>query len=170
MEAVISESISVTPAPVQFASVIAFDKFEEIRETYLSHCNFILQTISKKMFEIFQNAHISTHPPEGGFYFFLSFENHKKHLQKKGISNSQKLCDTILQEDLVATLPGLSFGRKEEELSLRLSFVDFDGKKMLDFVQRNSGKKLSEEEMLCLASNCIDGANKIADWLKNKLK
>ena len=50
---------------------------------------------------------------------------------KNRITTGDRLSKRLLQDTGVATLPGLSFHRPENELTARLAYVDFDGAQAL---------------------------------------
>lgn len=161
---VYSETHSVVSAPIQFATISCYENYDIIKETYLKHCRRVLKVISKKMYSIFTEAGISTLKCEGGFYFFLDFSNFEEKLRGRGVEDSFQLCNSLLEEALVATLPGANFGRPRQQLCLRLSFVDFDGRNVLHLLRSNPNA--SEQQILHLTQRCTIGAEKIVNWLK----
>jgi len=77
------------------------------------------------------------------------------------------LCERVLQDTGVATLPGVSFGRPDFKFALRLAYVDFDGANVLaeagavtldellteEFVEKNCPKVSTGIERLCSWAN-----------------
>ena len=77
------------------------------------------------------------------------------------------LCERILQDTGVATLPGVSFGRPDFKFALRLAYVDFNGANVLaeagavtldepltdDFVEQTCPKVCTGIERLCSWAN-----------------
>ena len=62
--------------------------------------------------------------------------------------NSSHFAQFLLQETGVAGLAGNCFGRPQNELTMRLSYVDFDGKKIFDkknLSDLNSLRNISSE-------------------------
>jgi aspartate aminotransferase len=53
--------------------------------------------------------------PVGAFYLFSDFSLLQDKLAARGIHDSPKLCEMLLEETGVATLPGTEFGRPREE-------------------------------------------------------
>lgn len=100
-------------------------------ESYLWHVRKILSLLGNEIASILRAGGIFVNDPTGGFYLFLDFSSLKEKLHARGILNSTLLCDRLLNECGVAILPGSDFNRPEEELSARLSYVDFDGAKAL---------------------------------------
>lgn len=130
MTAVASETFTSVSAPIQFAAIQAFRCGAEI-EDYLWHVRKILARLGKETADILNEAGVKTHLPSGAFYLFPDFSACREKLASKGIWNSRQLCETLLEETGVAILPGADFNRPEEELTARLSYVDFDGAQTL---------------------------------------
>lgn len=126
MAAIASETYTSVSAPIQYAAVQAFNCGAQI-ENYLSHARRILAQLGKMTASILRNGGIHVNNPTGGFYLFLDFTALKEKLHARGLVNSRILCEQLLEETGVAMLPGADFNRPEEELSARLSYVDFDG-------------------------------------------
>lgn len=131
-----SETFSCVSAPIQYAAVQAFKGSPNISE-YQEDSRAILNLIGNYVAERLIRMKVICPKPQGGFYVFPSFENHRGKLESLGIHNSKQLCDHLLQHLGIALLPGVAFGRPEKELSLRLSYVDFDGAQILEHLQQN---------------------------------
>ena len=127
---VASETYTSTSAPIQHAAIRAYEGGIEI-ERYLCNSRRILKVLGNRVAGLLQKSNIQLPTPQGGFYLFPSFEPLKEQLLEKGISTSSELCQCLLMETGVATLPGVEFGRPESELTARLAFVDFDGARVL---------------------------------------
>lgn len=121
-----SETYTSVSAPIQYAAVTAFKGSTEI-ERYLWHSRRILARLGQECHQLLHAAGVRVHPPEGGFYLFLDFENFREKLKQKGIKNAGELCDKMLTDTGVAMLPGTAFGRENNELTARIAYVDFDG-------------------------------------------
>jgi aspartate aminotransferase len=130
MAAVASETYTSVSAPIQYAAVQAFSGGAEI-ENYLWHVRKILAMLGNKTASVLREGNIQVNDPTGGFYLFLDFTMLSKKLHARGILNGQDLCEKLLEECGVAILPGSDFNRPDDELSARLSYVDFDGAKTL---------------------------------------
>ena len=77
-------------------------------------------------------AGISCVSPKGGFYLFPDWNNKKEILNSMDITTSKQLASFLLQTYNLASLPGSEFGIPENNLSLRLSTVDYDGTLVLN--------------------------------------
>lgn len=129
---IISEDSSSAATPIQWAAVDAFN--EQFDDKYIGYCRDILGLVGQACAGILKEVEIITKYPQGGFYIFIDFENYRDQLENKGITTGKELCDRILDDTGVAILPGIEFMRKEDELSARIAFIDFDGKSVLEDV------------------------------------
>lgn len=164
MAAVASETYTSVSAPIQYAAIQAFMCGAEI-ENYLWHVRKILFLLGNKTAAILKEGNILVNDPTGGFYLFLDFSPLKNKLHKRGIRDSTQLCDSLLNEYGVAILPGSDFNRPAEELSARLSYVDFDGAKALSASYTVPlHDKLPEDFLSQYCSNVIEAANAITGW------
>ena len=69
----------------------------------------------------------------------------------------------------VAILPGVDFNRPEEELSARLSYVDFDGAKALSASYSIPlHEKLPADFLVHYCGNVIEAADKIVEWVNGE--
>lgn len=130
MAAVASETFTAVSAPIQYAAVEAFRGGGDV-ERFLAGSRRVLAALGGRCSEILRTAGVQVHPPEGGFYLFPDFSVFREALAARGISGSPTLCERLLAETGVAILPGVPFGRPPDELTARLSFVDFDGARAL---------------------------------------
>lgn len=165
MAAVASETYTSVSAPIQYAAVTAFNG-SIIIERYLWHARRILSYLGNGSAKILQEAGIRVHNPAGTFYLFIDFSNYSEKLKEKGITDSETLCRKLLYETGVAILPGVSFLRKQEELTARLAYVNFDGAKALAMSETIPIDEKLPDDLLpdcCLA--VFKSMHKIADWV-----
>jgi len=130
MASVASETYTATSAPIQFAGIRAFEGGPDI-EDYLTQCRRILRVLGRTCASSLREAGVRVGEPDGAFYLFPDFRAFRNTLKAYGVRSSSDLCARLLEDTGVATLPGSSFGRPEEELTLRLAYVDFDGARAL---------------------------------------
>ncbi len=164
MIAVASETFTSVSAPIQFASISAFTGSPKI-ENYLEHSRLILSCIATWICEALSSVKVSVCLPEGGFYVFPDFEKYRDHFLTKNIRTSQELCNSLLKEIGVASLPGVAFGRAEEEFTIRLSFVSFDGGEALK-VPASQIKNNPEAFIASYCPEIFQGVNNLLAWLK----
>ncbi|ORJ60231.1 pyridoxal phosphate-dependent aminotransferase [Geothermobacter hydrogeniphilus] len=165
MAAVASETFTATSAPIQYAAVRAFNGGTRI-ERYLWQSRRILATLGDYIHQRLVRMGLQLAPPQGGFYLFPDFEPLREKLAARGIGTSPELCKRLLDETGVAILPGTAFGRPEEELTVRLAYVDFDGARALAAAEQVPGGKDLDEAFL--RQNCekiVTAFDLIEEWL-----
>jgi aspartate/methionine/tyrosine aminotransferase len=134
MLALASESFSAVSAPIQYAAVTAFSDEPAIVQ-YVENCRRILKVISNYVHAQLLSMGITMPCAEGGFYLFPNFgPTYAAALRKRGVVDSTTLTQVLLTEAGIALLPGVAFGRATEELTCRLSYVDFDGAALLRLI------------------------------------
>ncbi len=167
MAVVASETYTSTSTPIQFASIAAFEENPLIDEQ-LKHSRRILRLLGNYLYKRFADFEVSAPKPQGGFYLFPDFSRYKERLLAKGIRNSGDLCDKLLADTGVALLPSFDFGRPSEELTARLSYVDFDGENALKIAASEyADKPLDKKFIHRCCPNMPEAMNRIEEWLKN---
>ncbi|MFH1570130.1 MAG: aminotransferase class I/II-fold pyridoxal phosphate-dependent enzyme [Gemmatimonadota bacterium] len=161
MAAVASETYTSTSAPIQYAAVTAYRGSPAI-EAYLQQVRRLLKSLGHWVAWQLRRAGVEVSVPQGGFYVFPDFGSHRQALGRRGVAGGEALCERLLEETGVAMLPGAVFGRPAEELTARISFVDFDGARALegmahldggrvpglDFLRQYCGRTLRALELL----------------------
>ena len=160
MATIASETFTSVSAPIQMAAIKAFDGSPSIDE-YVVKTRRILKGVGLYVHGQLTSTGLTMPLPEGGFYLFPNFEIHRLALSKRGILNSTDLCESLLKEVGAALLPGVAFGRPQEELTARLSYVDFDGSKALGAL--GSGQ-VDEGFIKLYCPNVAIGVAKLAEW------
>ena len=130
MAAVASETYTSTSAPIQYAAVRAFEGGIAI-ERYLAHSRRILAQLGEWSASRLRDVGARIIAPKGAFYLFPDFTPIADKFIKNKILTSPELCRRALDETGVAFLPGKAFGRPDEELTVRIAYVDFDGARAL---------------------------------------
>lgn len=119
MGSLMGNSVSNITSFVQDASIAALEipscEIQSMRDTMLERRDLVLRLLS-------QEKNLFLLPPEGAFYCFpdLSYWFGTKTVQGKQIQNSQDLAAYLLEEALVAVVPGVAFG---EDRCVRISFA-----------------------------------------------
>lgn len=150
MAGIASETYSAVAAPIQYAAITAYSDHPDLTK-YKSLMLRVLQGASRFLYRNLCSLDLSMPSPQGGFYLFPNFEKHRKQLTQMGIISSTELCDALLEKTGVALLPGVAFGRPDTELTARLSYVDFDGKKVMEAAAKIEDHSLSDE---FIQTNC----------------
>lgn len=158
-----SESFTSTSAPIQYAAVQAFLPDERM-DNYLKRATSILYTLGKKCNDILNTSGINNPDPEGGFYLFPDFSMFAEKLKEKDIFTSTQLAETLLEETGVALLPGTSFGRPPGEMTLRLSYVNFDGKAAMDAAVH---EKTDDAFIEKYCGVTLESVTILTNWFKN---
>lgn len=165
MSVVASETFTSTSAPIQYAAVRAFDGGLEI-ERYLALSRRVLRALGRHCWRELKSAGVAVCEPRGGFYLFPDFSAFRDRLRGRGITDSQQLCEQLLEETGVATLPGSCFGRPDTELTARIAYVDFDGARALvaaDAVPAH--EDLDSDFLNTHCGNVTRGIQRITAWL-----
>lgn len=162
MSVAASETYTSVSAPIQHAAIAAFDGSPEI-ELYLDRSRKVLAALAAFVTTSLREAGARVCPVRGGFYAFPNFDALSGKLAARGIHTSAQLAEALLEDAGVATLPGSAFGRPEEELSLRLAFVDFDGEAALNALQ--AGDTLDAAFLKRHCGRVIEGIEAIARWV-----
>ncbi|MCO6435766.1 MAG: aminotransferase class I/II-fold pyridoxal phosphate-dependent enzyme [Phycisphaerae bacterium] len=166
MAAVASETYTSVCAPVQYAAVEAFHCGVSV-ERYLWHVRRILSAMAQRCVSTLHDAGIALHPPAGSFYLYPDLSPLKERAAARGIRSGAVLCRRLLEETGVAVLPGSSFARPAEELTLRLSFVDFDGASALAASENVPlDQPLPEATLERCCRNVFEGVERVAAWAK----
>ena len=102
--------------------------------------------------------------PEGGFYLFPDFSPLRQKLAARGITDSNQMTEILLAATGVATLPGTCFGRPTNELTLRLSYVNFDGASALEAAQQ--GADIDENFLRRHCPDSVEAIARMGEWAK----
>jgi aspartate aminotransferase len=166
MAAVASETYTSVSAPIQYAAVAAFEGGEEI-DAYLAHSRRILSAVGRHVVGMYKRAGIRVHSPDGAFYLFLDFTPLARSLAEAGITDSVTLCRRLLDETGVAILPGAAFGRHPQELTARLSYVNFDGAAALVASEALPlDRPLSDEFLAAHLPGVVEAAERLVGWVE----
>lgn len=156
------QTYSSVASPIQWAGVTAFNGGTEL-DNYLIHTRRILKKLSANCANMLRESGARIHQSEGAFYLFPDFTPFAENLAKRGIRSGKELGEAILNETHVATIPGVSFFRPAEELTLRMSYTNFDGTKAMkaseaipidqalpdSFLEEYCGKTLEATRKIC---------------------
>jgi len=165
MAAVASETFTSTSAPIQYAAVRAFEGGMEI-ERYLAHSRRILARLGNWAAARFREAGARVDSPQGAFYLFPDFTPVADKFISNNIPTSSELCRRALEESGVAFLPGSAFGRPEEELTVRIAYVDFDGSRALAASERIPlDQDIGDEFMEIYCHNTKKGIDLLCEWV-----
>ncbi len=167
MAAVASETFTATSAPIQYAAIRAFKGSPKI-ETYLWNSRWILRKLGEEIYNILTGCNVKVAKPEGGFYVFPDFGFYKDSLAGKNIRTSMQFCETLLEETGVAILPGVVFGRPEDELTARISYVNFDGTRAITAAEQSkSENNINGDFLVTYCGETLEAIKIICQWLNS---
>jgi len=165
MAVVASETYTTVSAPIQHAAVTAFSEAAEISE-YLVQSRRVLGALGNWVADTLRAAGIRCTTPVGGFYLFADLGAASDGFAERQIADGPALCARLLDETGVAVLPGVEFGRPEEELSVRISYVDFDGAAALVAAAAVDGdEELGEAFLRRCCPRTLEGIEKLCSWV-----
>ncbi len=166
MAVVASETYTSTSAPIQFAAVTAFEGGPFIKP-YLRDSRRVLAALGRHCATVLRGAGLHLADPVGAFYLFPDFRPFRRVLRARDVCTSSALSERLLHETGVATIPGESFGRPPEELTLRMAYVDFDGGAALEAVAALAPDAAPDEAFLrAWCPRVIEAMDRVADWLR----
>jgi len=166
MAVVASETFTATSAPIQHAAVVAFEGGGPI-ERYLKDARRILGTLGRHLTKRMLASGITMPAPTGGFYLFPNFSAHQPRLRQRGVISNRDLCNHLLDDTGVALLPSQDFGGPPEELTARLSYVNFDGGQALRLAQeRYASRSLDEAFLREACPEVLQAVDLICAWAK----
>ncbi len=165
MAAVASESFTSTCAPIQYAAVRAFQGGIEI-ENYLWQSRRILKTLGHYLTWRLRECGAPVPITQGAFYQFPDFSCFAETLRARGITTSEVFCERLLEETGIAVLPGSVFGRPSEELTVRISYVDFDGSRALAAAELWPwNRELDDEFLKEYCGSVLSAVDRLHEWL-----
>jgi len=142
MRSIISETFSSVSSPIQQGVMAAYEKSQPL-ENYIQDCTEIHRIISQWFVQQLNELGLEYPITEGAFYLFPDFRQFRDQLVwKYNIHDSVELCNVLIDRFRIAVLPGTAFGDEPQNLSCRMSTVDYDGKKALEiFLSRDFQNK-----------------------------
>ncbi len=166
MAAVASETFTSTCAPIQHAAIRAFEGGPEI-EHYLRDTRRVLRAVGNLLTQRLRTAGADVCDPKGGFYLFPDFSGFRERLAARGISKGAQLCRRLLDDTGVAILPGSAFGQPPEQLTARIAYVDFDGRKALSVASEClPDQSLDDSFARRHCSRVVEAVERIRRWLQ----
>ena len=108
-----------TPAPVQYAALVAYSDDSEVEE-YIDVCRRMHAIRTRFLYRIMQRLGVPCVEPAGAFYIYPSFEKWKEPLAARGIHNDQDLAFHLIDRYEIAALPGSDF-HAAQDFCLRIS-------------------------------------------------
>jgi aspartate aminotransferase len=164
LASIASETYTSVSAPIQYAALRAFAGGPEI-DAYLRHCRAVLAALGQHCAATLRDASCRVPTVGGAFYLFPDFGALRTRLAARGITGAAALTEALLDDTGVATLPGHEFGRPRSELTLRLSYVNFDGARALKAAE--AGERIDIAFLRRHCTQTLEAIDRIADWVAN---
>jgi len=163
-----SSTYSCAPAPMQHALAKSLDH-EELG-TFIEMERKILKAVGDYCYKQLKSVGVQGIASEGGYYFMPDFEVCRKGFAKKGIYTGKQMCTVMLKDIQVALLPGSDFLMPESDFSVRLCFIDFDGKIAMDLLQSAAcvnELELGDEFVEEVAPRVVEGIKRLKEFALN---
>ena len=157
-----SEIWSCVSAPIQYAGIEAYRTDTGIVE-YIQDCASIHEAVTKYVYHRIQTMGLSCPSPQGAFYVFPDWNQHRETLGAKGITTSDELAHHLLENYHVSSLPGSEFGMPAEDLCLRFATVDYKGDLALEIFlkDRDSLVENPDQFVVSVAPSVVEGCNQL---------
>ena len=132
--------------PTQYAAIKAYEPSKEI-EDYIAttrQIHRIMGTYLSKEWNSLEGITITS--PKGAFYFFADFNQLTESLQKKKVSTSNRLAESLLSCPFhIVVVTGDACMLEPDNFGARIAFVDYDGKKTFGDFRNNKPQNSSDE-------------------------
>ena len=155
--------------PTQFAAIKAYEPNEEIEE-YFQITRQIHRIMGTYLSDEFNKVDgIKATKPEGGFYFYVDFNELSSNLKKKGVKDSDQLGSSLIDCPYhLATVSGYACMLDPDNYGARIAFVDYDGKQVFDSYKQNPPKTQSDEIDFAKqnASHMMKSSDALREWAK----
>jgi aspartate aminotransferase len=163
MATVATETFTSVSAPIQHAAIPAFQGGAEI-DAYLDASRRLLRALGHWCEGQLRDTGARIAPTEGGFYLFPDFTPLKSRIaQQRSIRTSDDFCRRLLDDTGVAILPGTCFGRPASEWTVRLAYVNFDGKAAIEAVQ--GVDTVTDDLLRALCPRTMTAIERLCEWV-----
>ena len=164
MISVASETFTSVSAPIQWATISAYENRHAMKE-YVKDSNRVLKRLSQSISDELMKTKLDYPTMKGGFYVFPDFTEYKERLSSVGVSNSVQLAKKLLNDTGVAGLPGAHFGFSKDILNMRFSYVNFCGNKVMDSLA--AGRSVTSRFINEHCHKTVSAFKKIATWVND---
>jgi aspartate aminotransferase len=124
MSNIASNIWTCTPAPVQYAALIAYSDDPEIEE-YIDVCKRMHAIRTRFLYRTMRLLGVDCVEPAGAFYIYPSFERWREQLVARGVHNDRDLAFHLIDRYEIATLPGSDFHAAQDYcLRISSSYID----------------------------------------------
>ncbi|SCC90019.1 Aspartate aminotransferase [Chlamydiales bacterium SCGC AG-110-P3] len=154
-----SNSYSCAPVPMQYGAIAALEGSIEL-DMLRSETQNILKSVGAAASQRFKAMNLRVTESDAAWYLLIGFEHYREALQARGIRTSAQLALALVEEVGTVFVPGEAFGLYPEQLQLRASYIDFNGRQALEEIRRD------EELVEPLSENMKMGLDALHAWLR----
>ncbi|KAL4229244.1 hypothetical protein ACF0H5_012284 [Mactra antiquata] len=165
-----SHTYTTVAAPIQYAIAEILQDFN-ICDKYIQHTNRIMNAVGSYCHSELESVGIKAVLPKGGYYIFPNFEILRQALKKRGVEKCEDMVTTMFNETSVSVMAGgPAFLRPENEFTVRLCYVNFDGEKALKESYRiGIDNPLPDNFVHTLCTPVHDGIQALKTWVTKQL-
>ncbi|XP_052807101.1 aspartate aminotransferase-like [Mya arenaria] len=165
-----SHTYTSVAAPMQYAMTEVLQDTETCRQ-YQQHTTRIMAAVAKYCHSELTAVGVTAVQPKGGYYIFPNFEVIREQLRRRDVTSCEQMVNTIFCETAVSLMAGgPGFLRPEDELTVRLCFVHFDGAKALAESERlGLERPLPDNFVHTHCTTVYEGIQRLVDWVKKLL-
>ncbi|XP_076034350.1 aspartate aminotransferase-like isoform X2 [Oratosquilla oratoria] len=161
-----SQTYSCAPSPLQYAVAKALTTCADELDRYALTCKRILCAIAQHCHRELSSVGVTGHCSQGGYYYIPDFEVCRPGLTRRGITTGKGFSATVLKDIDVALMPMDAFLGAPEDLTTRLCFVCFDGKRALETIlAQPPGTEVTEEFLEEFCGPVVQGIAKLKEWV-----
>ncbi|MGM0651852.1 MAG: pyridoxal phosphate-dependent aminotransferase [Bacillota bacterium] len=154
--------------PVQVAAVEAYKENSDIEE-YFNVTREIHRIMGRTIHERFASIDgLKVTRPDGGFYFYVDFNDLAGELNQAGVNNSNSLSKALLSHPHhIATVTGDALLLPPDIFGARIAYVDYKGSEVYDaFLASRPGDDLAEKNFVKKnAPMMIEGAEAVKEFV-----
>ena len=154
--------------PVQVAAVEAYKESSEIEE-YFAVTREIHRIMGRTVYDQFASIEgLKVTRPDGGFYFYVDFNDLKDELSRAGVRDSNSLSKALLSHPHhIATVTGDALLLPSDNYGARIAYVDYKGSKVYDaFLESRPVNSEAEKSFVEKhAPMMIEGAEAVREFV-----
>ena len=165
---VAGSTFSCVAAPIQYAAIEAYAGNGKV-ERHIRDSAKVNGMVAREMASLLSEIPgVKFTSPDGGFYFYLDFNEYRDEFFKLGFDSCDKFCEHLLEVEHIAMLPASALLIPEDDFSVRCSFVDFDGGRVLR-AWRRKNLNTPEKQSCFVRKHCplvVDGVKYLKRYLE----
>lgn len=166
-----SHTYTTVAAPIQYAVAEVLRDLDTC-DAYMKHSARIMAAVGQYCYKELTEVGVKAIHPKGGFYIFPNLEILRPKLKARGIEKCEAMVNVLFDETSVSVMAGgPAFLRPEDELTVRLCFVNFDGAKALAESERvGLETPLPDNFVQTKCSHLHEGIQVLKQWIKKILE